>query len=77
MSKQKQKPKKATIDRSDLEAVLRKAIVDSGRAVNEIAVAADVPQSGLSRFMRSERTLTLPIASRLCKTLRLELIQPR
>lgn len=75
MSKQKQKPKKAKIDRSDLEAVLRKAMVDSGRAVNEIAAAADVPQSGLSRFIRGERTLTLPIASRLCKSLGLGLIE--
>ena len=71
----KQKTRKVTIDRSDLEAVLRKAIVDSGRAVNEIAAAAEVPQSGLSRFMREERTLTLPIASRLCKSLKLELIE--
>ena len=65
--------KKPAIDGSDLVAVLRQAIADSDRTVNDIAHEAEVSQSVLSRFSRGERTITLPVASRVCKVLGLVL----
>jgi ribosome-binding protein aMBF1 (putative translation factor) len=68
------KPAEPTIDASDLEAVIRDAILNSGRSVNDIAKHAEVSQSVLSRFVRGERTITLPLASRVCAILQLRLI---
>lgn len=63
-----------TIDPSDFEAVIRNAILKSGRSVNDIAKQAEVSQSVLSRFVRGERTITLPLASRVCGVLKLRLL---
>jgi ribosome-binding protein aMBF1 (putative translation factor) len=80
MSVPKKKPtKKRAVptpraDASDLEAVIRDAILKCGRSVNDIAKQAEVSQSVLSRFVRGERTITLPVASRVCVVLQLRLI---
>ena len=63
-----------TIDPDDLDAVMRDAILKSGRSVNDIAKQAEVSQSVLSRFVRGERTITLPLASRVCGVLKLRLL---
>ncbi len=49
----------------DIEAILRSAIEQSGMTVTELAKQADVSHTQLYRFMKADRTLTLPVASRL------------
>jgi transcriptional regulator with XRE-family HTH domain len=56
---------------------LRKAIVDSGRSLNQIGKAAKVAPSQLSRFMRDERRLSLEAAEKICRALSLELTPKR
>lgn len=63
------------IDPSEFEVVIRDAILNSGRSVNDIAKQADVSQSVLSRFVRAERTITLPVACRVCGVLQLRLVR--
>jgi|MDTC01.1.fsa_nt_gb plasmid maintenance system antidote protein VapI len=67
------KPKKPT----RMERIILKAIKDSGMTQLKLAAKSGVPQSTLCRFMDKDpttrRTITLPIADRLCKTLGLEL----
>jgi transcriptional regulator with XRE-family HTH domain len=58
---------------SDLAVQLRQAITDSGLSLNEMERRSKVNHAVLSRFMRGQRTLTLPIASRLCGALGLRL----
>jgi ribosome-binding protein aMBF1 (putative translation factor) len=62
------------IDASDLEAVIRDAILKKW-SVNDIAKQFKVSQSMLSRFVRGDRTITLPLASRICGVLQLRLIR--
>jgi transcriptional regulator with XRE-family HTH domain len=45
----------------------------TGLPVLEIARKAGVSQGQLSRFMRDERTLTLPVAEKVCRVLGLSL----
>jgi transcriptional regulator with XRE-family HTH domain len=52
---------------------LREAIRGSGRSLNQIGKAAGVGPNQLSRFMRGERTLTLPVAEKICDVLGLGL----
>jgi plasmid maintenance system antidote protein VapI len=44
---------------------LKKAIRDSGKTVNAVAVEAGVPQPVLHRFMKGERDLTLTTVQKL------------
>lgn len=58
---------------SSLAAQLRKAVADSGLSISELGRQSGVAVAILSRFMRNERTLTLPVASKLCEALGLKL----
>ena len=49
-----------------LVAELQQAIKESGFSLNRIGKGAGVSQAQLSRFVRGERTLTLPAAAKLC-----------
>jgi DNA-binding phage protein len=48
---------------------LKAAIRDSGLPLNQIEKASGVGREQLSRFLRNERTLTLPAVSALCEAL--------
>ena len=52
---------------------LRQAISDCGLNLTQLARATGVHQGQLSRFLRAERTLTLPAAAKLCAYLGLHL----
>ena len=45
---------------------LQQVIKESGLSLNSIGKQAGVSQAQLSRFVRGERTLTLPVAAKLC-----------
>jgi plasmid maintenance system antidote protein VapI len=45
---------------------LQQAIAESGLSLNRLGKQAGVSQAQLSRFVRGERTLTLPVAAKLC-----------
>ncbi len=61
----------------DLETVMKKAITKSDLNYNRIAIEADVAKSALTLFMSGKRTLTLPVADRICRVLGLELRQKK
>ena len=61
----------------DLETVMKKAITKSDLNYNWIAIEADVAKSALTLFMSGKRTLTLPVADRICRVLGLELRQKK
>jgi hypothetical protein len=52
---------------------IRQAVRDSGRSLNQLSKESGVGVDRLSRFMRGERTLTLPAAADLCVALGLRL----
>jgi transcriptional regulator with XRE-family HTH domain len=52
---------------------LRQAIQTSGLSLNELERRCGVSHAVLSRFMTGKRTLTLPLAGRVCETLGLVL----
>jgi transcriptional regulator with XRE-family HTH domain len=52
---------------------LRQAIQDSGLSLNELERQCGVSHAVLSRFMTGKRTLTLPLAGKVCETLGLQL----
>jgi transcriptional regulator with XRE-family HTH domain len=56
-----------------LVAQLQQAIRDSNLSLNELGRRTGVSQGQLSRFMRGDRTLTLPAAGRVCDYFGLEL----
>jgi plasmid maintenance system antidote protein VapI len=58
---------------ADLEEQLRDALVQTGLSMNELARRSGVSQPILSRFVRGDRSLTLPVAARLCSMLGLRL----
>jgi plasmid maintenance system antidote protein VapI len=60
----------------DLEGQLREAVAGCGVSLNQLAAATGVHKAQLSRFLRAQRTLTLPAASRLCAHLGLRLAGP-
>ena len=60
-------------DPSDLEAVLRAAIRNSGLSLRAVAAGSGVSIPQVVRFVNADRTLTLPAASRLARFLRLGL----
>ena len=61
----------------DLETVMKKAITKSDLNYSRIAIEADVAKSALTLFMSGQRTLTLPVADRICRVLGLELRQKK
>lgn len=60
----------------DLIEQLRRAIAGCGLSMNQLGKAAGVNQAQLSRFLRAERTLTMPTAAKLCAYLGLRLTGP-
>jgi transcriptional regulator with XRE-family HTH domain len=64
-----------------MERIILKAIEQSGMTQLELAARSGVPQATLSRFMSDDpqvrRTLTLPVADKLCEALGLELVERR
>lgn len=57
----------------ELTPILQNAIQKSGLSLNVLAALTGIDSARLSRFMRNERTLTLPAAAVLCRQLGLEL----
>jgi hypothetical protein len=57
----------------DMVREIREAVRESGRSLGELSRATGVGTDRLSRFMRGERTLTLPAAAALCEALGLGL----
>jgi plasmid maintenance system antidote protein VapI len=60
----------------DLADQLRRAVANCGMSLNRLAKETGVHAAQLSRFLRAERTLTLPAAARLCAFLGLRLTGP-
>lgn len=59
---------------ADIETALRNALSKDGRTHYAIGKAADIAPAILDRFATGERSLTLPVASRLAQELGLQLI---
>lgn len=57
-----------------ISGVLRQAIANSGMSLNALAVETGVNHGQLSRFIRSERSLTLGSAERLAEYFGLVLV---
>ena len=57
----------------DIEKQLKQAILDSGMSCYRISQLSGLTESQLSYFVNGHRTLTLPAAAKLAKTLGLEL----
>ncbi len=62
--------------RADLSERIRKAILASGMSVNQFARKAGVSQPQISRFLKGERTLTLPVAEKVFEALGFRLVSP-
>jgi transcriptional regulator with XRE-family HTH domain len=56
-----------------VEEQLRAALQQTGLSHHELARRSGVSQPVLSRFIRGERTLTLPVVNKLCEMLGLHL----
>ena len=69
------KTKKNEPDRFDLETIVRQMIIESGRSQHSIASESGVSPTQLSRFVRAERSLTLPAVSKLAKSLRFTIVK--
>jgi plasmid maintenance system antidote protein VapI len=54
--------------------ILQEAIRNNGLPLMEIARLAGITPGQLSRFMRDERTLTLPVADKVCRVVGLQLV---
>ena len=52
---------------------LKTAIRDCGMPLNQLEKVSGVGRDQLSRFLRGERSLTLPAVEKLCEALGLEL----
>lgn len=65
----------------EVEKVILKAIKESGMNQVELAAKSGISQGLLSLFLESDpskrRTITLPVANRLCKALGLKLVRTR
>lgn len=59
---------------SDLIAVIKAAVQQSGLSLNTIAKESGLSQSQLSRFVNNERTLTLESAAKLFTYLKLRVV---
>jgi plasmid maintenance system antidote protein VapI len=60
----------------DVADQMRQAIRGCGLSLNKLAEATGVHKAQLSRFLRSEQSLTLKAASKLCNYLGLRLTGP-
>jgi len=57
----------------EIERQLREAIIKSKISLYELMQKSGVDSGTLSRFVKGERTLTLPVASKIARVLNLEL----
>ena len=58
-----------------ISQVLRKAMTKSSESLADLQRATGISDTVLSRFVRGERTLTLPTADKLARHLELELVE--
>ena len=58
-----------------ISQVLREAITKSGESLADLERTTGVSNAILSRFVRGERTLTLPTADKLARHFGLELVK--
>ncbi|MCH8853725.1 MAG: helix-turn-helix transcriptional regulator [Planctomycetes bacterium] len=58
-----------------ISQVLREAITKSGESLADLERTTGVSNAVLSRFVRGERTLTLPTADKLARHFGLELVK--
>ena len=58
-----------------ISETLRRTILESGETTTAIEEATGVSNTVLSRFLRGERTLTLPTVDRLAKHFKLDLVK--
>ena len=56
---------------------LLEAIENSGKSINSIAIAADVPQPVLQRFASGERDIRLDTAAKLAAYFGMKLTKPK
>jgi hypothetical protein len=67
-------PKKGKPGVPSLVEQIQTAIRDSGQSLNQLEKACDLATGQLSRFMRGQRTITLPIAEKILRALNKEAI---
>jgi len=65
------------IDYPMLDEQLREAIENSGKSINSIAIAADVPQPVLQRFASGERDIRLETANKIADYFGMRLTKPK
>ncbi len=56
-----------------LANTIKRAITDTGKSVNSVALTSGVSQAVVQRFLAGKRGITLDTAERLCLYLKLEL----
>ena len=59
--------------KTNWEDQFRAGITHSGKSLKEIAADSEIDDSQLSRFLRGERTITLPTAEKVAAVIGLEL----
>ena len=57
---------------ANLSELLREAIRRDGRSLYKLGIAAGIEHGRLSRFLRHERSLTLPTVEKVCDALGVE-----
>jgi transcriptional regulator with XRE-family HTH domain len=62
---------------SDLCQALKTFVEQDGRSLYELANLTGISKTILGRFMRGERSMTLPTAAKLCEVLGVELRKTR
>ncbi len=60
-----------------MEKKIREAFEEAGITQAELAKASDIDRGIISRFLASDRTITLPVADCICESLGLELVQTK
>ena len=73
MARQKEAQALVNAQAAGLEAIIREAIEKTGQAPHAIGKKAGISQPQMSRFMRSERGLSIVSLDRLCYVLGLTL----
>ena len=66
-----------TPERRTIVEQLRQAIVDSGESEYAVGKATGVSQTIFSRFINSERGISIETAAKLCSYLKLDLLPRR
>ncbi len=58
-----------------LAVELQRVILESGLSLNQLGKQTGVSQGQLSRFLRGDRTLTLPAVDKICRYFGLKLVR--